>query len=158
MVTIIEHPVIALRAMQEDDLPAVLAIERSAYTAPWSEAIFRDCLRVRYLCLVAEWEAEVIGHAVMSIAAGECHVLNLCVHPRLHKRGLGRRMLRRLLALGRRQGADTAFLEVRASNVSALALYRSEGFCEMGLRRGYYPAASADASGREDAVAMARAL
>jgi len=158
MATIIEQPVIALRAMQEGDLPAVLLVERKAYTAPWSEAIFRDCLRVRYLCVVAEREAEIIGHAVMSIAAGECHVLNLCVHPSLHQRGIGRRMLRRLLALGRRQGADTAFLEVRASNVSALALYRGEGFCEVGLRRGYYPAAGADASGREDAVAMARAL
>jgi ribosomal-protein-alanine N-acetyltransferase len=158
MTSITDHPMIALRAMQEDDLPAVLAVERSAYSAPWSEGIFRDCLRVRYPCVVAEWEARIIGHAVMSIAAGECHILNLCIHPRLHRRGIGRRILRRLLALARREGADTAFLEVRASNVSALALYRGEGFCEVGLRRDYYPAATADASAREDAVAMARAL
>jgi ribosomal-protein-alanine N-acetyltransferase len=68
--------------------------------------------------------------------------------------GLGRRLLRRLLALAHAKGADTAFLEVRKSNTLARALYASEGFCEIGDRRGYYPARN----GREDAVVLARAL
>ena len=159
-----------LRAMQASDLPAVLQVEERAYSVPWTEGIFRDCMRVRYLCMVAEVAAtpgfdarsggkdQIIGHAVMSVAAGECHVLNVCVHPDLHNRGIGRRMLRRLLALARRQEADTAFLEVRASNVAAIALYYSEGFDEVGLRRGYYPVAIDDTVNREDAVVMARAL
>ncbi len=158
MAAIIEQPVIALRRMQEDDLPTVLAVERSAYRAPWSEAIFRDCLRVQYLCMVVERDADIIGHVVLSFAVGECHILNLCVHPRLHNRGIGRRILRRVLRLARHRKADTVFLEVRASNVPAIALYQSEGFDEVGLRRGYYPAASGNPAQREDAVVMARAL
>lgn len=158
MVAVIKQPAFALRTMQEIDLSAVLAVERSAHAAPWTEAIFRDCLRVRHLCMVVEREQEIIGHAVMSVAVGECHLLNLCVHPRLHRRGIGRRLLRRVLALARRRQVDTAFLEVRASNHRAISLYRDEGFVEIGLRRDYYPAASGQAGKREDAVVMARAL
>jgi ribosomal-protein-alanine N-acetyltransferase len=94
----------------------------------------------------------------MSVAAGECHVLNVCVHPDHHGRGIGRRLLRRLLALARRSEADTAFLEVRASNCVAIGLYRSVGFDEIGRRRDYYPALDPSSGGREDAVMMARAL
>jgi ribosomal-protein-alanine N-acetyltransferase len=170
MAALLKESVITLRAMQESDLPTVLGVEQLAYSVPWTEGIFRDCLRVRYFCMVAElgsepapeasagFDTEVIGHAVMSVAAGECHVLNVCVHPSLHNRGIGRRMLRRLLALARRQDADTAFLEVRVSNVGAIALYSSEGFHEIGLRKGYYPAGSGDDVNREDAVVMGRAL
>ncbi len=142
--------------MHPDDLPTVLAVERAAYPTPWSEGIFRDCLRVGYCCLVAEDDSELIGHVIMMVAAGECHVLNVCVHPRRQGRGLGRRLLRRVLALARRRDADTAFLEVRASNAAAIGLYASEGFNEIGRRRGYYPAVDGD--GREDAVVMALAL
>ena len=158
MDAVTQQPIVVLRGMQEADLAAVLAVERCAYTAPWSEGIFRDCLRVRYRCLVAEYADVVVGHGVMSVAAGECHILNLCVHPDLHGRGIGRRMLRRLLALARQEGADTAFLEVRASNAGAIALYQSEGFIEIGLRRGYYPGPQTKNRRREDALAMARAL
>jgi ribosomal-protein-alanine N-acetyltransferase len=90
----------------------------------------------------------------MAIAAGECHVLNVCVHPQWQGRTLGRRLLRRLLAVGRSHNADTAFLEVRVSNRTAIGLYESEGFCEVGIRRGYYPAVE----GREDAIIMARSI
>lgn len=149
---------IAMRQMTDADLAAVLSAERASHLAPWSEAIFRDCLRAGYCCLVAERAGEAIGHAVMSVAAGECHVLNLCVVPQAQGRGLGRRLLRRLLALARRRDVDTAFLEVRASNRRAIALYRSEGFDEIGLRKDYYPGVDRKDGGREDALMMARAL
>jgi len=97
---------------------------------------------------------EIVGYGVMSAAAGECHILNVCVHPQAQRQGLGRRIVQRLLAIGRSHNADTAFLEVRASNHVALGLYSREGFCEVGRRRGYYPSAA----GREDAVIMARPL
>jgi len=160
----------SLRHMHQADLPAVLAVETAAYPYPWTEGIFTDCLRVGYHCLVAEpapvptplsapLSAQaagpgLIGHAVMSAAVGECHLLNLCVHPDWQRRGLGRRLLLRLFAIGKANNADTAFLEVRASNRRAIALYESEGFCEIGLRRGYYPAGDK----REDAIVMARPL
>lgn len=147
-------PGFSLRPMRAQDLEAVLGCERAAYEFPWSADIFSDCLRVGYNCWVVQIGRLVVGHGIMSIGAGECHVLNLCVHPRWQGMGLGRRLLRRLLALARDKRSDTAFLEVRVSNRLARALYASEGFCEIGERRGYYPARN----GREDAVVLARAL
>lgn len=153
---------IALRRMTEADLAEVMQAECAAYAVPWTEGIFRDCLRANYYCLVADRAGRLIGHAVMSVAAGECHILNLCVVPGHQGRGLGRQMLRRVLALARQREADTAFLEVRASNQGAIRLYQAEGFDEIGLRKGYYPSADPNAdmdrSSREDAVLMARAL
>lgn len=143
-----------MRPMCEDDISAVMRVETAAYPYPWTEGIFRDCLRVGYCCWVLEEPNDIVGYGVMSIAAGECHILNLCVHPQARGRGLGRRILRRLFAVARLHKVDTAFLEVRASNLSALTLYSLEGFCEVGLRRGYYPMAQ----GREDAVIMARSF
>ena len=143
-----------LRTMRVDDLPAVLAVERAAYTHPWTAEIFEDCLRVGYSCWVGELEDDIVAHGVMSVAVGECHIFNLCVHPRWQRSGLGRRMLRQLLELARVNRADTAFLEVRASNAGARALYAAEGFCEIGTRRNYYPAGK----GREDANVLARTL
>lgn len=154
MSAVITEPDVLLRPMREVDIPAVMVVETAAYPHPWTEGIFRDCLRVGYCCWVAVERREVIGHGVMSVAAGECHVLNVCVHPDWQGLQLGRKILRRLLATGRSQNADTAFLEVRVSNRTAIGLYESEGFCEVGLRRGYYPSDH----GREDAVIMARSL
>jgi len=147
-------PTLHLRPMQAPDLDAVMACERANYEFPWQEEVFVECLRVGYNCWVAELGRVVVAHGVMSVGADECHILNLCVHPHLQGLGYGRRLLRRLLGLARRRGADTAFLEVRVSNQSARGLYAAEGFCEIGTRRGYYPARN----GREDAVVLALAL
>jgi [ribosomal protein S18]-alanine N-acetyltransferase len=136
------------------DLDGVMACERAAYDLPWTEEAVRECLRVGYNCWVADLGGEIAAHAIMSVGFDECHVLNLCVHTDWQRLGLGRRLLRRLLALAADKGADTAFLEVRASNDRARALYAAEGFCEIGTRRGYYPARN----GREDAVVLARSL
>jgi len=154
MSAVIKEPGAAFRPMRDVDIPAVLAVETAAYPFPWTDGIFRDCLRVGYCCWVAVQQREIVGHGVMSVAAGECHILNVCVHPDWQGRQLGRKMLRRLLAVGRGHSADTAFLEVRVSNRAAIRLYESEGFCEVGVRRGYYPADG----GREDAVIMGRPL
>jgi ribosomal-protein-alanine N-acetyltransferase len=140
--------------MRDADLARVMACERAAYDLPWTEDVIQECLRVGYNCWVADLGGEIAAHGIMSVGADECHVLNLCVHPDWQGLGLGRRLLRRLLALARDRGADTAFLEVRISNVQARGLYASEGFCEIGTRRGYYPARN----GREDAVVLARSL
>ena len=155
MSAVLQDPGLRIRAMREGDLEAVFANERAAYTHPWTMAILRDCLRVGYRCLVAMVDGEMAGHAVLSVAAGEAHLLNLCVAPRMQGRGIGRRLLSRALRLAREGEADTVFLEVRASNRVARDLYESEGFCEIGQRRGYYPH---DEQGREDAVVYARPL
>ena len=140
--------------MREADLAEVLVVERAAYAFPWAEGIFQDCLRVGYSCWVGEIGAAIVSHGIMSVAVGECHIFNLCVHPDWQRRGLGRQMLRHLLALALKRQAETAFLEVRASKTSARVLYCSEGFSEIGVRRNYYPAQR----GREDAMLLAREL
>lgn len=155
MSAVIQEPHIFIRPMREGDLAAVFANERAAYTHPWTLGILRDCLRVGYQCQVAEQDDMLVGHAVLSVGAGEAHLLNLCVAPDHQGRGIGRRLLRRMLRFAREQAADTVYLEVRASNLSARALYESEGFCEVGQRRGYYPH---DLHGREDAVVYAKPL
>ena len=150
------HPAPApvLRPMRADDLDAVMAIELRAYPFPWTRGIFEDCLRAGYPAWVLV-DGEVIdGYGVLSIAAGEAHVLNLCVDPRVQGRGHGRRLLHALLHLARGRGAQRLFLEVRPSNRGAIALYHAEGFNEIGRRPRYYPAHG----GREDAIVMAMEL
>jgi [ribosomal protein S18]-alanine N-acetyltransferase len=143
-----------LRPMRETDLAAVLDVERAAYEFPWTRAIFRDCLRVGYQCFVYETPTGLIGHGLMSVGAGECHLLNICVHPSYRRRGLGRTMVDFLLRLAKRKGARVALLEVRLSNVGAYKLYTDMGFDEIGIRKEYYPARQ----GREDAIILARDL
>ena len=141
----------ALRPMRDDDLDAVMAIEQRAYTFPWTHGIFRDCLRAGYPAWILHGEGVIVGYGVLSIAAEEAHVLNVCIDPHWQGRGHGRRLLRALLKLARGHGARRMYLEVRPSNPGAMALYHDEGFNEIGRRPRYYPAAQ----GREDAIVMA---
>ena len=142
------------RPMAEADLPEIMEIERSAYPFPWTIGILRDCIRVGYNCWVYEIEQVIHGYGVMSVAAGEAHILNLCVRPESQGQGLGRKLLTHIIALARRHGADTLLLEVRPSNLAALKLYQNMGFNEVGVRRNYYPAEQ----GREDALILALTL
>jgi len=145
---------VGIRPMQELDVRAVHAIETEVHAYPWTLGIFQDCLRVGYCCWVDEVATSVTSYGIMSIAAGESHVLNIGVASAMQRRGLGSRMLSHMLELAARHQAGTTFLEVRPSNVAALALYRQFGFIEVGLRRGYYPGNK----GREDAVILALQL
>lgn len=143
-----------LRPMTELDLKVVMGIELSAYPHPWTRGIFRDCLHVGYCCWVYEEAGKVLAYGVMSIGAGEAHILNLCVWPQARRRGLGRMLLAHLLDVARAHKADTSLLEVRPSNRPALQLYHDMGYNEVGTRKAYYPAEN----GHEDALIMARAL
>ncbi|MBE2291041.1 MAG: ribosomal protein S18-alanine N-acetyltransferase [Xanthomonadales bacterium] len=147
-------PAWRLRAMREGDLDAVMAIEGRAYPFPWTRGIFRDCLLAGHQALLALEDDRPAGYAVMSIAADEAHVLNLCTAPERQGRGLGRHLLRALLRTARDHRVQRVFLEVRPSNPQAIALYHSEGFNEIGRRPRYYPAMQ----GREDALVMAMEL
>ncbi|KPK55745.1 MAG: ribosomal-protein-alanine acetyltransferase [Thiotrichales bacterium SG8_50] len=154
MSTAVEHMTDGLRPMTAADLDAVMEIEAQAYPFPWTLGIFRDCLHVGYCCWVYSQGEDILAYGVMSIAAGESHLLNLCVRADARRTGLGTTMLRHLVNLARKHGADVALLEVRPSNVAAVDLYRSVGFNEVGIRKNYYPADK----GREDALVMARQL
>jgi [ribosomal protein S18]-alanine N-acetyltransferase len=143
-----------IRPMHELDVPVVVAIERAAYQFPWSEGIFRDCLRVGYVCRVVEIGGELAGYGIMSVGAGEAHVLNVCIRDDHRGRGLARKVLLYLLDRARIAGMCEAFLEVRPSNTAAARLYHSLGFEQVGIRRGYYQATG----GREDAAVLRRIL
>lgn len=148
------RPELPVRPMTIADVPAVIGIEELAYPYPWTEGIFRDCLRSGYHGFLQEDGRGVIAYAMITVAVGEAHLLNLAVAPRRQGAGLGRLLLRHVCRQAVALGADIMFLEVRPSNVQAVALYLDEGFCEVGIRRGYYPARI----GREDAMVMARTL
>ncbi|HRD50842.1 MAG: ribosomal protein S18-alanine N-acetyltransferase [Candidatus Competibacter sp.] len=150
-----ECSVSRFRTMLYTDLREVLSIEKRAHPFAWTDGILRDCIRAGYRCRVLENPHSFIqAYGVMAAAAGEAHLLNLCVRPELQGRGLARRMLDHLLELARSIEVKTVFLEVRPSNDRAVRLYSAAGFCEIGLRLGYYPAAK----GREDALVMAKEL
>lgn len=143
-----------IRPMEKADIPWVMAIEQKSYEFPWTDGIFSDCLAVGYHCSVMERGGEIIGYAIVSIAAGECHILNICIHERQRRQGLGRRFMQHILEHARSQGALMAYLEVRPSNIVATGLYWSLGFEQIALRKDYYPARR----GREDALVLACVL
>ena len=90
-------PQVLIRDMTQHDVPAVMRIENASYPFPWSEGIFRDCLRVGYVCCVVEIDDILIGYGVMSTGAGEAHILNLCISEPFRARGLGAQMLEHLM-------------------------------------------------------------
>ncbi len=143
-----------IRVMSVDDLAAVLAIENSAYDFPWTEGIFKDCFRVGYPSWIYEQDDKIQGYGILSVAAGEGHILNLCVHPESQHQGIGRQLLKSLLLTAEILEVSALFLEVRLSNKAAISLYEKFGFNEVGIRSNYYPAKK----GREDAVVLAKQL
>jgi [ribosomal protein S18]-alanine N-acetyltransferase len=143
-------PEVHVRPMMEADLAEVAGIEQRSYSFPWSESIFRDCLRVGYICRALDLNGQIIGYGVMSLGAGEAHVLNVCVLHEFRNVGFGRRLLEHLLERASGAGVNEAFLEVRPSNLSAIRLYQRLGFEQIGIRRGYYQATD----GREDAIVL----
>jgi ribosomal-protein-alanine N-acetyltransferase len=149
-----EFASVDIRPMQDPDIPAVVAVEKSSYQFPWSEGIFRDCLRVGYVCRVIDVEGAMGGYGIMSVGAGEAHILNVCIRNEFRCRGFARKILLYLLDRARSAGMHEAFLEVRPSNVAAARLYHSLGFEQVGIRRGYYQASV----GREDASVLRRIL
>lgn len=143
-----------IRPMRETDLLSVMAIERASYEFPWTTVIFRDCVRAGYECHVYDSQQGLLGYGIMSLAAGECHLLNICIHPGYRRQGFASQLIEALLERARAQRARVALLEVRVSNDVAHKLYMRLGFSEIGLRKNYYPARR----GREDALVLAKDL
>jgi len=145
-----EEMPVTLRSMAHDDLPLVSDIERRSYEFPWSHGVFRDCLLAGYGCVVLEHGDRLAGYSILSIAAGEAHVLNLCVDPMFRSLGYGGRLLDEVLSRARYAEVKEVFLEVRPSNTNAIALYRKRGFHRIARRAAYYQSRD----GREDAEVL----
>lgn len=154
MSAVLQQAEISLCPMQLKDIDEVLKIEESMYEYPWTEGIFKDCLRVGYCCWLLMENNEIAAYSVLSAAAGESHLLNLCVRKQSHRRGYGRQLMEHMLHLAKRHDATVCLLEVRPSNIAAIELYEKMDFVEVGLRPAYYPAKN----GHEDALILAREL
>ena len=142
------------RPMSTDDLESIMAIEPQIYPYPWTRGNFSDSLSSGYSAWVMMLNEQIIGYSLMMLVLDEAHLLNLSVAKSYQKQGLGRTLLEHMVSIAKSNQMANMFLEVRPSNISAIALYENMGFNEMAVRRGYYPAAN----GREDAVLMGLAL
>ncbi len=140
--------------MQISDLDQIMINEVLSYQFPWRRVHFEDCIKANYLTYVLETNKTIIGHAVTSIGADECHILNISIIPEAQQQGWGSLLLKKLHADAEKQRVTAIFLEVRPTNQAGIALYRSAGFIEVGKRKHYYPSEN----GREDALVLKKTL
>lgn len=163
----------SLVAMDEAVLPLVAEVERASHPHPWGEGHFRDSIAAGYWCQLlvtpslpgdpSEWDQAprladgrlLLAYLVAMPGYLETHLLNITTVPLHRRQGCARLLLEGLQAWSRLQGAECLWLEVRASNEGARALYEEMGFRQVGRRRDYYPA---EGSQREDAVVMSLTL
>ncbi len=141
-------PELSFRALREQDLEVVAAIESDVYVFPWTVGNFRDSLLSAYECWSCWTGGELIGYAVVMTALDEAHLLNFAVASRWQRRGVATQFLQFLLDRAEDGKRDMLYLEVRPSNVAGVKLYQRFGFKQLGVRRDYYPAVT----GREDAL------
>jgi ribosomal-protein-alanine N-acetyltransferase len=128
-----------LRPMIEEDLPIVLAIEESSFLSPWTRASFVHELHNPHGALtVAARQEQILGYLCCWYVVDEVQIVDIAVHPSHRRQRIGECLLRYALETGRQRGAQSAHLEVRRSNRSAIALYQKLGFSEVAVRRRYY--------------------
>jgi [ribosomal protein S18]-alanine N-acetyltransferase len=146
---------VQLRPMQLRDVVEVLRIEQAAYAFPWSQGNFVDSLAAGYDACVVVAGHELVAYFLTMPVFDEQHLLNITVAPPYQSRGLGRWLLGQVRARAVSAGAVSLWLEVRPSNINAIALYESAGFAQVGKRPNYYPAPGGQ---REDAILMKQFL
>ncbi|MGH7537893.1 MAG: ribosomal protein S18-alanine N-acetyltransferase [Gemmatimonadales bacterium] len=127
-----------IRPAQTADVPALVALERIAFTDPWSRADFEDCLAAGLLVFLAEQGDGPVGYIIGRCVPEEGEILNLGVALRVRRHGVGRALVKHLLVALATRGVHAVFLEVRESNAPAQRLYETFGFREIARRRRYY--------------------
>ena len=139
-----------IRKMTADDIPAVVELDKMSFSLPWPERSFRFELtdNPASRCWVAEVDGRVVGMIVVWLLVKEAHVATLATHPDLRRQGIAKKLLSHALRYLINEGAQTSFLEVRASNIAAQEMYRKFGYEESGRRRRYYK------DNDEDAILM----
>ncbi|MBL1375903.1 ribosomal protein S18-alanine N-acetyltransferase [Zobellella sp. CGMCC 1.18722] len=132
----------------------MVMLEQAAHLEPWSRAQLAESLHGRYFSGSLWQQEQLLGYFIADAVIDESTLMNICIAPSWQGRGLGRRLLEHWLDACRQRRLATAWLEVRASNQAALALYRSAGFAKAGRRKDYYRAGEE----REDAIVMQKPL
>jgi [ribosomal protein S18]-alanine N-acetyltransferase len=133
------------------DIDRLLDTEQQAYSHPWTRGNFIDSLAAGHWAWLATHDTEPMAYWVAQTVLDEVYLLNLTVKPAHWGQGMGRQLLAHVLQQARQTHASSVWLEVRPSNARALALYSTEGFVEVGRRRGYYPLSATE---REDALLL----
>lgn len=144
----------SLRAFTKTDMPRMMQIENTVSIVPWGEEAFKMCFSAGHQGWVIEDAEQLIGFIIVSLKTEECHILNLCVDRSFQRQGHGRTLLDYALEHAKQRGVGIAYLEVRRSNASAIALYHQAAFHLIGERKDYYPTVS----GHEDALVFAKSL
>jgi ribosomal-protein-alanine N-acetyltransferase len=135
-----------IREMQESDIPAIMEIERSSFTTPWSEISFLNEIYKKYgISKVAVFEGKLIGYICVNYVLQESHILNLAVHQDFRKRGVGTILMNEIVRELKKKGCVFIFLEVRVSNNGAQAFYERFGFTAESRRKKYYAHPDEDA-------------
>ncbi|HXQ33139.1 MAG TPA: ribosomal protein S18-alanine N-acetyltransferase [Anaerolineales bacterium] len=131
---------IIIRKMTLDDIDRVIEIDRMSFSLPWPERSFRFELtdNPASRCWVAELDGKLVGMVVAWLIVDEVHVATIATHPDFRRQGIAKRLLSYTLRELRNEGAQSSFLEVRASNYGAQDMYRKFGYEESGIRPRYY--------------------
>ncbi len=125
--------------MNENHIPELANLEKICFSQPWSEKSLREELDNRTAhFIVAEFNGVVVGYIGVFVVYESCDISNIAVLPEYRRRGIGRLLLEGACDAARNGGAESISLEVRPSNRGAIALYRSVGFEEVGLRKNFY--------------------
>lgn len=151
--------ILNIRRMKDSDIDNVYAIETNVHIAPWSKEILRDCVLVGYDCRVLEiagTDNPVLGGYIISrLNEKECHILNFCIAKPLQFKGLGRKLLQKVLySLSKFTKIESVVLEVRPSNHAAMHLYTTMGFEQVEIKKDYYK----DKDSTEDAILLKKIL
>lgn len=140
-----------LRVATSADSQAMWQVEQAATAYPWTQGLFDSSFSERYFNAVLLWQQQIVGFYIGEFIAGEASLFNIAVHPSMQGKGFGKALLNDFLQQAEQRDASSCWLEVRASNQTAIGLYQQSGFHQVGVRPGYYPAAN----GKEDAILMA---
>ncbi|SFN91747.1 ribosomal-protein-alanine N-acetyltransferase [Candidatus Pantoea varia] len=141
----------AISLLTPDDLAQAFAIECRSHAFPWSEKTFASNQGERFINLRLDVDGQMAAFAITQVVLDEASLFNIAVDPAFQRRGYGRQLLQHLIDELIKRDVLTLWLEVRASNLPAIALYEQLGFNQVSRRPNYYPTAS----GREDAILMA---
>jgi len=142
---------ILIKRAEACHLDEIVTLEREIFPDPWSKALLmRKIDDPAAIFCIAEREGKVLGYAILQGMPPEAEVINIAVYKEARCQGVGHNLLQALLDEAKTQGIATVYLEVRESNADAIALYASQGFKAVGLRKHYYQ------NPREHAILMTR--
>jgi ribosomal-protein-alanine N-acetyltransferase len=144
---------LTLRILTERDLPALVIIEKATQFSPWSEDTFSQCILFGAEGWVVEMNQQIIGFVLFFSKVGECHILNIGVHPDYQHQGYGKLLMNKVIEVAHKELLNSIYLEVRCSNKNAIALYEKMGFKTIGTRKDYYKTAN---DSREDAFVFVK--